>query len=295
MKTHRIWTIATLFWFFALFNIERVFPEIDIASFVYGLCTLVGVCMLAFPALRRQNFGVVTAIFGMLWILGKCVLGYGVTLDSLPISLVEAYSLVISQFLCLKVAQNTEEFEIASGQMLEVLKATSVPDLKQSEGVMLEEIRRARRHERPLTFISLTPGIVRQEALAALIQKLTDSLSKEYVVGGISRVLRRDTKTHDLAVRVDDQILMLLPETNTHQAEQMVARIKTRVQEDIGVPMTSEVYAFGVDEVTLSGVLDRMGVPPLDSRRPSADIFELHGLRPDAENDNKKSARASGV
>lgn len=277
MRTHRIWTITTICWFFTLFNIERVFPQIDVASFVYGLCTLIGVSMLAFPSLRRQQFGLVTLVFGMLWILGRYWLGYAVTLDSLPIALVEAYSLIVSQYLCLKVAQNTEEFEVASGQMLDVLRATSIPDFKRSEGVMIEEIRRARRHERPLTFISLTPGNVRQSALAALVQKLTESLSKEYVVGSISRILKSDTKTHDLAVRVGDQILMLLPETSSQQAESMVTRIKTSIHQRLGVPMASEVYAFGVDEVTLSGVLDRMGMPAFDNGGVAAEIFDLGG------------------
>ena len=226
----------------------------------------------------------------MLWILGRCWLGYPVTLESLPIALVEAYSLIVSQYLCLKVALNTEEFEVASSQMLAVLQATSIPEFKRSEGIMLEEIRRARRHERPLTFISLTPGTVSQSALAALVRKLTDSLSKEYIVGGISRILKSETKTHDLAVRVGDQILMLLPETSDQQAQSMVTRIKTSIHERLGVPMSSEVYAFGVDEVTLSGVLDRMGMPAFDNGGVAAEIFELSGNRKTADSENSAAS-----
>lgn len=275
MQTHRIWTIAALFWFFALFNVERIFPEVDIASFVYGLCTAVGVLVLAFPTLRRKRFGLVAALFGVLWLSGKCILGYGISLDGLPIGLTEFSALIVSQYLCVKVAQNTEEFEVASRQMLDVLKATSVPDLRRAELTLLEEIRRARRHERPLTFLALTPGVVRQTALAELVQRLTDSLSREYVVGSISRILESDTKTHDLAVRVDDQILMLLPETTPRQANSLVNRIRASIEDKVGVPITTEVYDFGTDEVTLSGILDRMGMPSLDTGKPTVDVFEL--------------------
>lgn len=275
MKTHRIWTAATLCWFFALFNVERAFPQVDLASFVYGLATVIGVSMLVSPFLRRQKFGLVSAGFGVVWIVGKCFLGYAVDLSALPIALTEACSLVVSQYLCLKVAQNTDEFAQTSAQMLQVLKATSVPDLRESEGAFLEEIRRARRHERPLTFVSLTPGETTPEALSGLVQQLTDSLSKEYVVGCISRMLKTETKSHDLAVRVGEQLLMLLPETDVEQATAMSRRLTTGISDKLGIPVDSEAIAFGKDELTLSGVLERMAVPNLDERAPKAEVFEL--------------------
>lgn len=275
MNTHRIWTIITLCWFFALFNVERVFPQVDLASFVYGLATLIGVSMLASPYLRRQKFGLVAAGFGTVWIVGKCMLGYGVDLTALPIALTEAYALVASQYLCLKVAQNTDEFIQTSAQMLQVLNATSVPVLRESEAALREEIRRARRHERPLTFVSLTPGAVTPEALSGLVQQLSESLSKEYIVGSISRILKKETKSHDLAVRVGDQLLLLLPETDVKQATAMSQRITTGISEKLGIPVNSEAFAFGTDELTLCGVLERMAVPNLENCAPEAEIFEL--------------------
>jgi hypothetical protein len=279
MKTHRIWTITTLCWFFALFNVERIFPQVDIASFVYGLSTLIGVSMLASPFLRRQRFGLVAAGFAVIWIVGKCVLGYAVDLSALPIALTEVCAMIASQYLCLKVAQNTDEFVLTSTQMLEILKATSVPFIQVSEFALLDEIRRARRHERPLTFACLTPGKVTSDALAGLVKELTDSLSKEYIVGGISRILRMETKSHDLAVRVGDQILMLLPETDAGQGKAMCRRIQSTVAEKLQIPMTTEVFAFGTDELTLSGVLDRMR--KLENRAFDSEVFELQPSKHD--------------
>jgi GGDEF domain-containing protein len=279
MKTHRIWTIATVCWFFALFNVERLFPQVDIASFVYGLATLIGVSMLAFPFLRRRSFGLVSAGFGIIWIVGKCLLGYSVDLSALPIAFAEASALLVSQYLCLKVALNSDEFEETSRQMLAVLRATSVPMLHESEPALLEEIRRARRHERPLTFVSLSPGAVTSDALAGIVQRVTESLSREYVVGGISRILQRETKSHDMAVRVGDQILMLLPETDVTQAKAMCRRIQNTVGEQLHIPMNSEVFAFGSDELTLSGLLDRIGAQSRDNWASNAEVFELRPSR----------------
>ncbi len=282
MKSHRKWIAATLCWFFVLFNVERIFPQIDIASFVYVLSTIAGLSLLTMPLVRRGRFAVTAVAFGLVWLIAKCTLGQGVDLAALPIVLVEVFALTFSQFLCLRIVQNMQEFETKSTQMLEVLRATSVPDLQDSESVFLDEIRRARRHERPLTFVSLTPGQATSEALAELVQQLTDSLSREYMIGCLSRVLRTTTKSHDLTVRVGDKFLMLLPETDVPQARAMSRRIRSDIFEQLGVNVDTDTYAFGIDEVTLSGVLSRMGVQPQEDAHSSSDIFDIQPSKSEA-------------
>jgi hypothetical protein len=282
MESQRNWIAATLCWFFALFNVERIFPHVDIASFVYVLATVAGLSMLTLPMLRRERFAVTAVGFGLIWIVGKCMLGADINLAVLPIVLTEAFALTFSQYLCLRIAQNMEEFETKSTQMLDILRATSVPNLHDTESVFLEEIRRARRHERPLTFVSLTPGEATSEALSELVQHLTNSLSREYMIGCLSRVLSTTTKSHDLTVRVGNRFLMLLPETDVKQARAMSRRIRPDIFEQLGVTVNADTYAFGVDEVTLTGVLNRMGMQPVDNAAAQADIFELRPSKPDA-------------
>lgn len=276
MKSHRIRTTVTLCWLFALFNIERVLPQINLASYVYCLATVAGVSMLAFPALRRQPFGLTAAGFGILWIVGKCFFGYTLDLNGLPLALTEVFALVVSQFLCLRVAQNTDEFELISAQLLDVMRANSVAGLRESEPQLLEEIRRARRHERPLTFVTLTPGEINSNALSALVRQMEVSLGNEYMIGCISRLIETTTKSHDLAVRVGNQFLMLLPETRSDQAGLMAERLRTDVEKQLGIRMQAQTYAFGVDELTLSGILDRLNIASLENERPRTPaIFEL--------------------
>jgi hypothetical protein len=282
MESHRSWIAATLCWLFLLFNVERIFPQVDIASFVYVLSTIAGVSTLTLHVLRRQRFSVTAAGFGLVWIIGKCILGSDINLATLPVVLSEIFALTFTQYLCLRIARNMEEFETNSTQMLDILRATSVPNLQESESVFLEEIRRARRHERPLTFVSLTPGETTSEALAAIVQHLTNSLSNEYMIGCLSRVLNTTTKSHDLTVRVGNKFLMLLPETDDKQARAMSRRIRSDIFEQLGVTMNADTYVFGVDEVTLTGVLNRMGMAPLDNTAAQGDIFQLRPSKPDA-------------
>ena len=247
MKTHRIWTTASLCWFFALFNVERMFPAVNLASFVYALATLAGASMLALPSVRRQPFGLTVAGFTTMCIVGKCLLGYSVDLDALPIVLTEVASIIISLYLCLKVAQNTDEFEIISAQLLDVLRAHGVADIRESESLFQEEIRRARRHERPLSFVWLKPGEIKSDAISGLLRKLELSLSRDYVTGCISTILDLKTKSQDLAVRVGDQFLLLLPETSAEQAQVMGQRLQSEMESQLGIPFV------GIDFDAASG------------------------------------------
>lgn len=294
MKTHPVWTIATLCWFFVLFNIERLIPAINLASFVYVLSTIAGLVMLGSRRIRKLPFGVTAAGFVIFWVVGKAILGYSLDIYSLPLSMTEVFSLVISQYLCLQVAQNTDTFAITSRQLLEVLQACSVPDVRDAESLILEEIRRARRHERPLTFVALNPGSATPESIRDLLRQMEASLSREYMTGCISEILERHTKSHDIAVRVDNQFLMLLPETNADQAAAMSIRLQKHVSQELGLNVTTEAFAFGLDELTLTGVLDRIGAAPLDATAPqSPEVYELKHSRPEQLDDQQLVGSAS--
>ncbi len=280
MKSHRIWTLGALCWFFLLFNIERLVDAVNLASFVYVMAFLAGSTMLWSRKARELPFGVTSATFVLAMLVGKAWLGYSIHLETLPITILEVSSVVLSQILCLKVAQNTDEFAMTSRQLLDVLRAKSVIDIRDAEPLLQEEIRRARRHERPLAMVGLCPQEVTPHALRELVQMMEHSMGKEYVIGCISEILDRTTKSHDLAVRAGNHLLLLLPETNAEQAEVAVQRLKSAIQSKLGIDVATEVLEFGVDELTLTGILDRLQEDSLNGYLKQAnDVFRLQKTR----------------
>lgn len=276
MKSQRNWTFAALCWFFLLFNIERLVETIDLASIVYCIAFWAAATMLWSRRARKLPFGATSAVFVILTLASKAALGYEVTWYSLPITVLEAASIVMSQYVCLKVAQHTDEFQVTSRQLLDVLRAKSVADIRDAEPILLEEIRRARRHERPLTLVGLCPKSVTPAAMRELVQQMEQSLGREYVIGIISDILNRTTKSHDLAVRVGNQLLLLLPETNSDQAGTAVERLRSTISSKLGIEVTAEILEFGVDELTLTGVLDRLQEDSLNGFLQQAnDVYQL--------------------
>lgn len=281
MKSHREWTLAALCWFFLLFNIERLVESINLASFVYFVAFLAAATMLWSRRARSLSFGLTSANFVVLTLVGKAALGYSVSWDSLPMTALEAASVVFSQWIALKVAQNTDEFLVTSRQLLDVLRARSVADIRDAEPILLDEIRRARRHERPLTLVGLCPQQATPQALRELVEQLEVSLGKEYVIGCISEILDRTTKSHDLTVRVGDYLLMLLPETTAQQAEHAVNRLKVSISNAVGIDCTSQILEFGSDELTMTGILERMHESLIDgfNQHPN-DVYHLQRTKP---------------
>jgi len=294
MKSHREWTLAALCWFFLLFNIERMAESINLASFVYFVSFLAGATMLWSRRARALPFELTATCFVVVMLIGKATLGYSVNLESFPITLLETASVVLSQYVCLKVAQHTDEFGITSRQLLDVLRARSVADIRDAEPILLEEIRRARRHERPLSVVGLSPQQVTPTALRELVRQMETSLGNEYVIGCISEILERTTKSHDLAVRVGNQLLLFLPETNEQQAEHLVRRLKDVIAEKLDIEVTAETLEFGIDELTLTGVLDRLQEDSLDRLLKQAnEVYRLQKTKAAVHVDSMMEAAAA--
>ncbi|WP_339746915.1 hypothetical protein [uncultured Rubinisphaera sp.] len=258
MQAHRFWIISTICWLFVLFNIERLFPVINIASFVYGLATLSGICMLISNFARKTTFGLASASFILALVIVKCALGYEVQLDSLYLTLAEVAAVVLTMFLCRQIGWGIDEFALSTDQLLMTYNSNNVPGIKEAEPKLLEEIRRARRHERPLTFLALSASSPSQQPLEKMLRQLIQNIEEEYVTACLSQFLSTETKSHDLIVRMDNKFLLLLPETNRSEAGHLTERLKAASMSKLGIQLTAQEYAFGVDELTLNGILNRV-------------------------------------
>ncbi len=220
---------------------------------------------------RKAAFGLVSASFILALVFVKCVLGYEVQLESLYLTLVEVAAVVLTMFLCRQIGQGIDEFALSTDQLLMTYYSNTVPGIKEAEPKLLEEIRRARRHERPLTFLALSAASPSQQPLEKMLRQLIQNIEEEYVSACLSQFLSAETKSHDLIVRMDNKFLLLLPETNRSGAGQLSERLKAASISKLGIELTAQEYAFGVDELTLNGVLNRVSSFGVKGRKQSVE------------------------
>lgn len=258
MQSQRLWVAGTIGWLFLLFNIERIYEPIDMASFVYALCAALGVLVLSTRKLR--DLPMAWVLIGALsaFVVGKCTLGYSIGLAALPTTALEVVAIACTLFLTTKIGRHTDEFARSTAQLLQIIRGREIPDFQQAEEGLQLELARARRHERPLTFVAMSADTDAEVPLADLVHNLQQILGKEYLLGNVGDLLLRETKSHDRVVRIEDRFLMLLPETTPEQAAMMVGRLNRESGSQMGVQLMAEVLRFPDQENTLAGILDRM-------------------------------------
>lgn len=257
MSENRNWVAATVFWLFLLFNIERIYEPINLASFVYVLSTLVGVTLIVCRPLRRLRFATVAAAMLGIFITSKCLLGYPIVRQTLILTLLEAACTIQTAYLCFRIGISMDEFAQSSKQMILASRTADVPDMRQAEPEMQRELGRARRYERPLTFLTIKPVLQEQSvANSQLLEQLRAEFWQHYLSGCIADTLLTQTKSDDLVARTDDGFVMVLPETDRVQAQGLIDRLKKLIGNRYQLSLECGTAAFPEDEITLLGLIE---------------------------------------
>jgi hypothetical protein len=274
MHVHRIQVAATIGWLFLLFNIERIYEPINLASFVYALAAVGGMLMLLFRPLREaalyRPIGVALAVH----IIIKCLLGYAISTENLLLTFTEAMAIAVTMGLAAVIGRNTDRFTQATHDLALMHRPDALPSVEEAEPAFHREIRRARRHGRPLSLVTLRPlpeSLLQARPRFAV--RLERELTGRYLFGLMADALLKGTKSDDLIARSADGFTLLLPETSREQAEQLAARLAGLCSVVLGIETRTIVAGFPDDELTMSGLLARTGTPPdRDQSRPNQDV-----------------------
>lgn len=257
MQNHRVWIAATFVWLFTLFNIERIYEPVNLASFVYALATLGSVSLLVLRPLRDLPLRWTASAALLTFFVTKCFVGYTVSFATLPITLVEAVAIAGTMFLAHRIGRHADAFTDTTAELLQTIRGRNIPALTDVEPDMQREMRRARRYERPLAIVTVRP---RDPSLGAalhlLVAQLEQDLVNRYSRGRLAEVLLDETKSNDLVAWDGDQFVIMLPETDRNQAVQMLSRVTGRIESLLKFQVATGLADFPNDEITWAGLLE---------------------------------------
>lgn len=270
MNAHRLLVAATIGWLFLLFNIERIYEPINLASFVYALAAAGGMFMLLFRSARESPLYRPIGAALALHIVIKCQLGYAITTETLLLTFAESLSIALTMAVAAMIGRNTDRFTQAAHDLALMHRPSAVPTIDDARSRFDGEIRRARRHQRPLSLVTLKPRAESLlEARPGFAVRLERELVERYMLGRMADALQRGTKADDLIARDGDGFLLLLPETNRDQARKMAARLERLCATLFGIETSSVAAGFPDDELTMSGLLERAAARAAESAPPS--------------------------
>lgn len=257
MSKFRIILIALVSWLFVFFNIERIHEPFNIASFVYVLSALGIVALMCTP---QTSWPKTLSLFGVCFVLLlvlKWQWHYPIVGEALPITITETVALFASFAMAHYLSIHLFRFETGSRD-LSLTKAWESTGFDTLQPQMYREVNRARHFERPMSLAFLKAnGDSLETAVHAMIQESQRITAQRMARAKVAETIGESLRDCDIVARYRDGFVILLPETDDHEAEAVTASIQQQLQDKMNVDLDIGIASFPHEEVTLTGLLSR--------------------------------------
>ena len=258
MKRLRYWFAGTCFWFFFLYNIERLGQPVNIASPVYVFAIACAVCVILLRPLHRMPlywpFLMALAPYFVL----KNQLGYSLSGENLPLTITEVCAIGLTILLTGQVARRLEALEETVTDLTIRHLKEEVHSFSTGQGRIYREIRRARRYRRPVALLAIT---VTEESLQLsldrFIQEAQREIIKKYIAARIAELLVEELQDSDVIAQRNDHFITLLPETQQEDIPETIKRLETAAAEKLGLKIKIGVSTFPDEAVTFEQLLEQ--------------------------------------
>jgi GGDEF domain-containing protein len=254
----RATNLVLIVWIAFISNVERLFPDFNLASFVYILVGLTAAIIVFLPKMRDVAYIEIAALTVPGFLILKWLLGYGVVGDNFTLTVTEGLVLCLTTFLSWCVARQIDDFLKMAGQMVAVESTMQNLSLKACEARMYGEIQRARRFHRPLTVASVQFDqrfdSVRWEELS---QHARDEVAKQYLQARLAVVMSEFMEPGDIVANKGGQFVIVFPERERSEASEVLSKISDAVTCEVGVNLRCGLAEFPDEECTLTGLISR--------------------------------------
>ncbi len=255
MKSLPLRCAATIGWVICLTEMDRRSDLFELGASSY-LLLVVSAAILIVPALRRIHtawlLGVSFPVFCALELLRGPL-----DLASAGRSLIAFIGAAITIALAARLAHRLTLAEDALGQLaIDTARETAAP-FSRTQGEMFREVRRARRHERPLSLLAVSArGSQPPPALAQLLDEaLRESLDR-FVGLKVGALLDEQTAGSAVIADRDGHFLVLLPEAERQEAERVVERLGQVAADRHGIALRFGIASFPHQELTFDKLLE---------------------------------------
>jgi hypothetical protein len=258
MAKLRFWVSAALLWLAFLLNIERLCEPINIASFVYVMAAVMVVVTAVLPLRKRWQAGALIVVAMGLFLAMKIWLHYPLFGPGLPLTLTEVLAILTSFWLGRRLTLSLLEYEKSVVDLAALHRVTRPMSFLEMQDQFYREVRRARLHDRPLSFVAVRPDTnLSPMQIDALIAETQLRLATHYQDVRFAELLSAELSDCDLIAKCNDHFVLMLAETDSQRAWDVARRLEDRVQESLGVGLRTGVATFPHEEVTLAGLIKR--------------------------------------
>jgi GGDEF domain-containing protein len=263
MKNLRFWIIALIVWLIFFFNIERVNSPINIRAYTYIFITGVVAATLVLPRLQHIPFLVLLATPIPIYLWLKATIEKGAWYENLiegfalPLTVTQVAAIILTGLLARQILYALYEFEetianITFGYMGKLPKPFS-----EGQGTMYREVKRARRYHRPLAVIALKVNEEDiQVAIPDMVRDVQQTMMRQYVMAGISRILDDNMHDFDTIALRDNHFILVLPEIAPDEAIRIAQHLEEAVKEKMRINLEVGTATFPDEAMTFESLVE---------------------------------------
>jgi len=260
----RFWFALLCLWLFLLYNVERLYAPINLASFVYPFTAACAVITISFRRVwaTRLVWLLVTAIG--LFLLLKLWRGYPIGGMKLPLTIMEGCVITVTISMAVQIGRCISIVEDAARDVLLRHYGPPAVPFEEAQSEMYRELRRARHHQRPVAMVTAVPETGSLKAsLNRLLEELQQKAVAAYVNARIAELAARHTKDCDIISNNGQMLLIMLPEATSIEAEQFASQLQEIVKQELGLTLKLGISTFPEEEVTLVGLIEHAITTPV--------------------------------
>jgi len=258
-----------IIWLFLFYNVERIWPEIDLTDVAYTFVTVVIAVIIVIPRLRSLPVWVPMAVAIPLFMIAKALVKSSVWGRSFPLTVTEICAIGLTILLVRWISIATGEFESAVAHF-SIGPADKLPEpFSDGQAKMYQEVRRARNYERPLMLMAI--GVEDKSidvVLDRMVQEVQRAMMKQYVLSGVSKTLCSELEDYNTIAQSNDHFLVLLPEVTRDKLPELVERLSKSVAEQVGVTLKIGIADLPSDAVTFESLVEK-AVREMEAAHPS--------------------------
>ena len=246
---------ATIGWVICLTEMDRRSDLFELSASAY-LLLAASAAILLVPALRRVNTPWVLAVAFPVFCALKLVRG---PLDLLAAgqSLIEFAGAAVTIVLASRLASRLALAEDALGELAFGEAPEGTAPFSKAQGEMFREVRRARRHERPLSLLAVSArGSQPPPALAQLLEDARRESLDRLVNLKVGALLDEQTAGSAVIADRNGHFLLLLPEAERQEAERVARRLEQAAAGRHGIALRFGIASFPHQEITFDKLLE---------------------------------------
>jgi GGDEF domain-containing protein len=258
MNRLRFWTTALIIWLIFVFNIERINSPINIKSYTYIFIALAAVLALVWHKTSHLSYLALIFIPAPSFVLFKLIWrGDTVFGEALPLTVTQVGGIVLTGLIARQISYGLRDVQQVVNNVTTAYIGKLPPSFSEAQGAIYKELRRARRHHRPLSVITLDvdPEVVKV-ALPRMIKETQRAMMNEYILAGIARILDNNVTDFGTIALRDNQFIVVLPEITDQEAPLIAQSLRSTVQEKMNIKLQTGTASFPTEAVTFEALID---------------------------------------